>query len=101
MTGNPSMAKGGSGDVLSGIVAAALARRAARSERPQNHGANGSPLQDSRAAAAVYLHGLAGDLAEERLHENAVLATDLVSQLAGTFRDCDEQVKERLLFLQH
>jgi ADP-dependent NAD(P)H-hydrate dehydratase / NAD(P)H-hydrate epimerase len=101
MTGNPSMAKGGSGDVLSGIVAAALARRSPRSERPQNHGANGAPLQDSRVAAAVYLHGLAGDLAEERLHENAVLATDLVSQLAGAFRDCDEQAKERFFFLQH
>jgi ADP-dependent NAD(P)H-hydrate dehydratase / NAD(P)H-hydrate epimerase len=101
MTGNPSMAKGGSGDVLSGIVAAALARRAVRRDLPQNHSANGAPLQDSRVAAAVYLHGLAGDLAEERLHENAVLATDLVSQLAGAFRDCDEQVKESFFFLQH
>jgi ADP-dependent NAD(P)H-hydrate dehydratase / NAD(P)H-hydrate epimerase len=101
MTGNPSMAKGGSGDVLSGIVAAALARRAVRRDLPQNHSANGAPLQDSRVAAAVYLHGLAGDLAEERLHENAVLATGLVSQLAGAFRDCDEQVKESFFFLQH
>ncbi len=70
-TGNPGMAKGGSGDVLSGLVGALLAQRL--------------PPFDA-AALGVYLHGLAGDLARERLGEVALLATDLVDELPGALR---------------
>jgi NAD(P)H-hydrate epimerase len=90
MTGNSAMAKGGSGDVLSGMIAAALARGADRTS---------AFLQDVRVAAAVYLHGLAGDLCRDMLHENAVLATDLLQNLDEAFRDCESQTDRGLFYL--
>jgi NAD(P)H-hydrate epimerase len=71
-TGNPAMAKGGSGDILTGIVAAMLAQ---------------FPEQVAEAVeAAVYLHGLAGDFAAQAMDEHAVLATDTVAHLSDAFR---------------
>lgn len=71
-TGNPSMAKGGSGDILTGVVAAMLAQ---------------CPGQVAEAVeAAVFLHGLAGDFACIEQDEHTVLATDTVSHLARAFR---------------
>lgn len=71
-TGNPSMAKGGSGDILTGIVAAMLAQ---------------FPNDAARAVeAAVYLHGLAGDFAAHRMDEHTVLATDTIAHLSDAFR---------------
>ncbi|HEY6413345.1 MAG TPA: NAD(P)H-hydrate dehydratase [Edaphobacter sp.] len=71
-TGNPSMAKGGSGDILTGIVAAMLAQ---------------FPDDAARAVeAAVYLHGLAGDFAAHAMDEHTVLATDTVTHLSDAFR---------------
>jgi ADP-dependent NAD(P)H-hydrate dehydratase / NAD(P)H-hydrate epimerase len=71
-TGNPSMAKGGSGDILTGIVAAMLAQ---------------FPDDVVRAVeAAVYLHGLAGDFAAQAMDEHTVLATDTVTHLSDAFR---------------
>lgn len=71
-TGNPSMAKGGSGDILTGIVAAMLAQY---------------PHQAAQAVeAAVYLHGLAADFAAHVMDEHTVLATDTVSHLSNAFR---------------
>jgi NAD(P)H-hydrate epimerase len=71
-TGNPAMAKGGSGDILTGIVAAMLAQF---TEDP------------ARAVeAAVYLHGLAGDFAARAADEHTVLATDTVTHLSDAFR---------------
>jgi NAD(P)H-hydrate epimerase len=71
-TGNPSMAKGGSGDILTGIVAACLAQQ-------KNH------VRDA-VNAAVYLHGLAADFAAHRMDEHTVLATDTVAHLSDAFR---------------
>lgn len=71
-TGNPAMAKGGSGDILTGIVAACLA------QHPEN-------VRDA-VNAAVYLHGLAADFAAHRLDEHTVLATDTVAHLSDAFR---------------
>jgi NAD(P)H-hydrate epimerase len=71
-TGNPSMAKGGSGDILTGIVAAMLA------QFPDN------PAE--AVEAAVYLHGLAGDFAAHAMDEHTVLATDTVGHLSDAFR---------------
>jgi NAD(P)H-hydrate epimerase len=90
MTGGPALAKGGSGDVLSGIIGAAVARHA---------GKPSALLNDVSVAAAVYLHGLAGDLARDLLHENSVLASDLLETLAEAFRDCDQQVDRGLFYL--
>ncbi len=71
-TGNPAMAKGGSGDILTGIVAAMLAQ---------------FPDDVARAVeAAVYLHGLAGDFAAAAADEHTVLATDTVRHLSDAFR---------------
>ena len=65
-TGNPGMATGGSGDVLSGIILSLL----------------GQGLQPLLAAAAgAWLHGAAGDLAAEKLGEYGMLPGDLVEEL--------------------
>ena len=70
-TGNPGMAKGGSGDVLTGIISALLAQGMA-------------PLEATQAG--VYLHGLAGDLASSTLGETGMLPTDVVDALPLAFR---------------
>ena len=64
-TGNPGMATGGTGDILTGMIAGILA---------QEH--LGSFVE--RLCLAVYLHGLAGDLAAEELGEESLVATDLL-----------------------
>ncbi len=71
-TGNPAMAKGGSGDILTGIVAACVA------QHPEN-------VRDA-VNAAVYLHGLAADFAALRKDQHTVLATDTVAHLSDAFR---------------
>jgi hydroxyethylthiazole kinase-like uncharacterized protein yjeF len=71
-SGNPSMAKGGSGDILTGIVAAMLA------QYPE------SPAE--AVEAAVYLHGFAGDYAARRMDQHTVLATDTLKHLSDAFR---------------
>jgi NAD(P)H-hydrate epimerase len=73
-TGGPALAKGGSGDVLTGLIAGLLAQ---------------FPDDPKRAvAAAVWLHGRAGDLAAAAAHENIVLATDLFAQLPHAMEEC-------------
>jgi len=70
-TGNAGMASGGTGDVLTGILGALLARG----------------LDAARAApAGVYLHGLAGDGAAERVGEEALIAGDVIEALGEAFR---------------
>jgi NAD(P)H-hydrate epimerase len=71
-TGNPGMATGGTGDVLTGVVSAWLAQ-----------------LLDAEAACklAVYLHGLAGDLAEADEGEVAMTAGDLAARLGAAFKE--------------
>jgi ADP-dependent NAD(P)H-hydrate dehydratase / NAD(P)H-hydrate epimerase len=83
-SGNPAMAKGGSGDILTGIVAAMLAQYAG----------SGDAEDVARAVeAAVYLHGLAADCcvtgnggAALAMDEHVVLATDTVAHLSDAFR---------------
>jgi hydroxyethylthiazole kinase-like uncharacterized protein yjeF len=71
-TGNPGMAKGGSGDLLTGLIAGLLAQY---------------PAEPARAVeAAVYLHGLAGDLAVREADEHTLLATDSLCQFSRAFR---------------
>jgi len=72
-TGNPAMAKGGSGDILTGIVAAMLAQYG---------------MEDAAGAveAAVFLHGLAGDFAARAKDEHTVLATDTLEHMSDAFR---------------
>jgi NAD(P)H-hydrate epimerase len=70
-TGNPGMATGGSGDVLSGLLGALLA-----------HGLEAF----AAAVLGVYLHGLAGDLARDDKGETSLTATDLLEYLPLAFR---------------
>jgi hydroxyethylthiazole kinase-like uncharacterized protein yjeF len=70
-TGNPGMAKGGSGDMLTGLVAGVLAQH---------------PGDPARAVeAAVYLHGLAADFAVRAADEHTLVATDSLAQLPRAF----------------
>jgi NAD(P)H-hydrate epimerase len=70
-TGNPGMATGGTGDVLTGMIAAWLAQ-----------------LLDAEAACrlAVFLHGAAGDLAEAKQGQVGMIATDLLDHLGGALK---------------
>lgn len=70
ITGNPGMATGGSGDVLTGIILSLLAQGIA----PGN-----------AALAGVYIHGLAGDLAAGALGQEAMIAGDIIKQLGNAF----------------
>ncbi len=72
ITGNPGMATGGTGDILTGMVSGLLAQH---------------PAQALEAVcAAVYLHGLAGDVACEIKGEHSLIATDLLEALPEAFR---------------
>ncbi len=71
-TGNPGMAKGGSGDILTGIVAAMLSQY-------KNHPAEA-------VEAGVYLHGLAADFAVAEGDEHTLLATEVCKHLDKAFR---------------
>jgi hydroxyethylthiazole kinase-like uncharacterized protein yjeF len=73
-TGNPGMAKGGMGDALTGIIGALLAQGM-------------TPLDAARAGA--FVHGLAGDLACQKLGEQAMLPTDLIDHLGAAFTALD------------
>ncbi len=65
-TGNPGMARGGSGDVLAGVIAALIAQ--------------GISCGDA-AAAGVYLHGAAGDICADSIGEYGMLPSDIISAL--------------------
>jgi NAD(P)H-hydrate epimerase len=71
-TGNPGMATGGTGDILTGMTAGLMAQH---------------PNQAFDAVlGAVYLHGLAGDVACEQKAEHSLIATDLLDGLPEAFR---------------
>jgi NAD(P)H-hydrate epimerase len=72
-TGNPGMATGGTGDVLTGLLAGLLAQYPSR------------PVAEV-VAAGVYLHGLAGDLAARELGQPSMIAGDLLEAVPRAFR---------------
>jgi len=78
-TGNPGMASGGTGDVLTGMVAGALA------QFPQ------VPPGEA-ACLAVFLHGLAGDLAAGIQGEQGMIASDVVEALPAAWRRLRERI---------
>lgn len=69
--GNSGMAKGGSGDVLAGIIASLAAQGV-------------SPI--NAAAAGVHIHALAGDIAAEKLGRTAMLPSDIIDSLSDVYR---------------
>jgi len=81
-TGNPGMATGGTGDILTGMVAGLIA------QHPKE------PLLAT--ALAVYLHGLAGDLACASVGENSLVATDLLRFLPQAFGEARKRESEEV-----
>jgi NAD(P)H-hydrate epimerase len=82
-TGNPGMATGGTGDILTGMVAGMIAQH---------------PQQPRLAtAAAVYLHGLAGDLMRDALGEHSLVATDLLAGLPEAFLRAQGTAREKFV----
>jgi ADP-dependent NAD(P)H-hydrate dehydratase len=71
ITGNPGMATGGTGDVLTGIIAALIGQHLAPFEAAQ---------------LGVYLHGLAGDMARDQIGAVSLIATDLLDFLPAAIR---------------
>lgn len=80
-TGNPGMASGGSGDVLSGLAASFLMQ-----------------IKDTflAVAAAVYIHGLSGDIAREKVGERPLVAGDLLRFLPAAIKKLEDLAREKL-----
>jgi NAD(P)H-hydrate epimerase len=82
-TGNPGMATGGTGDILTGMVAGFIAQ-------------NRDRIMEA-VIAAVHLHGLAGDVACETLGEHSLVATDLLATLPEAFRRVRKAAHEKFV----
>ena len=80
-TGNPGMATGGTGDILTGMVAGFIAQ-------------NSGHIVEA-VIAAVHLHGFAGDVARESMGEHSLVATDLLKALPEAFRRVRESALSR------
>jgi ADP-dependent NAD(P)H-hydrate dehydratase / NAD(P)H-hydrate epimerase len=134
LTGNPGMAKGGSGDVLTGIVAALLAQRPLQGAsvlwRPADHpeakeimellkksqDPGLAPVAAQKVAGkvreasdlmaalgvarAVYLHGLAGDIAASLYGQQSMIATDIIHCLGEAFAVCEDEAFSKFAYLQ-
>ncbi len=135
-TGNPGMAKGGSGDVLAGMMGAILAPRHdgiaalksvadpegrqinALKRKHQKYGfkdrETGSLLAEKMSAKteeaftllgtlnagrAVYLHGLAGDIARELYGESSMIATDIIDCIADAMETCHKEAADSFAYL--
>ena len=86
-TGNPGMATGGTGDILTGMTAGILAQM---------------PNDAPRAAvAAVYLHGLAGDVAAQTMGEHSLVATDLLAGVPEAFRRATHWAGDGVVNIHH
>lgn len=75
-TGNPGMATGGSGDVLTGLIAGLWGQK-----QPTAYGGWERLSGLDAAVCGVYLHGLAGDLAARELGEYGFIASDIVEKI--------------------
>jgi NAD(P)H-hydrate epimerase len=86
-TGNPGMATGGTGDILTGMISGFMAQH---------------PKETVLAVlAGVYLHGLAGDVARESMGEHSMIATDLLKALPEAFRRARNAANNTTLEIQN
>ena len=92
-SGNPGMATGGMGDILTGMVAGLWGQ--ALHLAP----AAGLDRTTDAAVTAVYLHGLAGDVACERMGEHPLVATDLLAALPEAIRRVQAAAGEKYVWL--
>jgi NAD(P)H-hydrate epimerase len=82
-TGNPGMSTGGTGDILTGMVAAMIGQ---------------NPKESFLSVcAAVYLHGLAGDVMLDRMGEHSMVATDLLVGLPDGFKRAQAAIHEKFV----
>jgi len=81
-SGNPGMAKGGSGDLLTGLVAGMMAQAV----NEKGDAVDGDDLVLEGVKAAVWLHGLAADLSVQRGDEHTFVASDLLKEISQAFR---------------
>jgi ADP-dependent NAD(P)H-hydrate dehydratase / NAD(P)H-hydrate epimerase len=93
-SGNPGMASGGMGDILTGLVAGFWAQ-GLRGKAPRP---DAVPAHDA-IVAAVYLHGLAGDVARERQGELSLTATDLLAALPEAIRRTQALAHDKYVWL--
>jgi ADP-dependent NAD(P)H-hydrate dehydratase / NAD(P)H-hydrate epimerase len=129
LSGNPGMAKGGSGDVLSGMIAASvsqmqnsgISRRISKSQaerttelmrlRDRGDAAAEKELEELSViksfdlsglitAVAVYLHGLAGDVARTLYGEHSMIATDMIGSIGEAIDFCKQAREEKVAYLQ-
>ena len=128
MTGNPGMAKGGSGDVLSGIIAACHTQmqggfgmrssleshhRTTELMRRRDEGDAGAERELEEigrksvfdmcslfTAAAVCLHGLAGDVARDLYGEASMVATDIVESIGEAISIAQREKNSKVVYLQ-
>jgi NAD(P)H-hydrate epimerase len=82
-TGNPGMSTGGTGDILTGMIAGMIAQNLKE------------PL--SAVCAAVHLHGLAGDVMRESVGEHSLVATDLLKGLPDAFERSRKTASEKFV----
>jgi ADP-dependent NAD(P)H-hydrate dehydratase / NAD(P)H-hydrate epimerase len=83
-TGNPGMSTGGTGDILTGMVAGIVA------QHPKD--------AFLAVCAAVHLHGLAGDVMRERVGEHSLVAIDLLEGLPEAFRRAQRSAREEVVW---
>jgi NAD(P)H-hydrate epimerase len=88
-TGNPGMATAGTGDILTGMIAGMTAQWSSPGATPGKEA----------FLAAVYLHGMAGDIARERMGEHCLVATDLLAALPEAYARARERVVEKFVHI--
>lgn len=78
LSGNSGMATAGSGDVLSGIIA----------------GVSGKEMSLKSVLLGVYIHGLAGDIAKEKVGETSLMASDIISNIPYAIENVKKENKK-------
>jgi NAD(P)H-hydrate epimerase len=102
-TGNPGMASGGTGDILTGMIAGLVGGWVKRLPQAENMSPQIRETYNwylvQRVVTAVYLHGLAGDCAAAEVGEHALVATDLLRNMPCAFDRLSQMADERFRWI--